>query len=74
MANGKNCYICLYYGACEDRANDPNIHDCCVPEDPLREKQKQFLGDIPNFILVTAHYVQTIKAKSKYWSSLKQST
>ena len=69
----KNCLICVYNEVCKDRKRDETITDCCVPELPLREKQRVAWkqGGISLYIAVTHEYVTAIKAKSKYWNKEK---
>lgn len=69
MLYGKDCAACVYFGACEDRANDPAIKDCCVPERPLRRKQRA-AQNVSEYAFVTHSYVAEVKAQSIYWRSL----
>jgi len=63
----KDCAICVYDSVCSGRRNNPLIKDCCVPEAPLREKQR-LARDTDDFAYVTNKYVASIKAQSEYWS------
>ena len=67
----KDCNICVYNGACEDRQDDQSIIDCCVPEAPLRKRQREVLDstcDIALYGSVTNTYIMQVKSKSKYWT------
>lgn len=72
----KNCDICVYIDACEDRDVDESITDCCVPVGPLREKQKAILKsplfDVATFMMITNSYINSVKRKSKYWTELEK--
>lgn len=66
----KDCSICLYNGVCEGRADDETITDCCIPEAPLREVQRKWLGYINTFIEKTRAYIKFHKNRSVYWKSV----
>jgi hypothetical protein len=74
----KNCPKCVYRDGIRidgttkctsyERQHDGSITDCCIPEAPLRELQKN-AASAGQFIYETQRYVSTIKSQSKYWSS-----
>ena len=64
--NEKNCLICVYHGVCEGRMKDQAILDCCIPEEPLRQRQEK-TKTVEEFASVTHEYISAVKAKSKYW-------
>ncbi len=77
----KRCRDCVYndgirndgtytYKCCTpERQRNYSITDCCVPEEPLRKLQHEAVST-EQFFDVTAKYIKTVKAQSKYWSSL----
>jgi hypothetical protein len=67
IQNRKDCSICVYNGACKGREHDLTITDCCIPEAPLREKQRQ-TNSVEQFVLVTESYISTQKRHSRYWT------
>jgi len=71
--NNKDCLICVYEEVCQDRKRDETITDCCVPEAPLRAKQRAALrlGGVEAFMRITAEYCNAVKEKSKYWKQEK---
>jgi hypothetical protein len=64
----KICSVCVYNGVCVGRLDNPRIKDCCIVEAPLRRLQRNAIT-AQDYIRVTQSYIQSAKAKSKYWSS-----
>lgn len=65
----KDCLICVYCTVCNERKKDETILDCCIPEAPLRDKQRSayHAGGIELYAAVTNDYIMKLKAQSEYW-------
>lgn len=70
------CIDCVYLKACEgSRRKIQKNADCHVPESPLRMLQGNIMSSIvfnvKDYANITVSYIEDIKAKSHYWTKLK---
>jgi hypothetical protein len=66
IPHNKDCGICVYNGPCIGRKDRLDIKDCCIPELPLRQLQRQ-AKTAEEYIRYTQTYIQNAKKASHYW-------